>query len=133
MAERDFATTNLVVADSFLAAHPQTVQALIEGEIEANNYIEQDPTAAETVANAQIQSLTGKALSASVLSRAWSEQSVTDNPFAPSLQTELNHAVSDGLLAQTSLKGIYNLTLLNAALKAEGYPSRVSSDGLGPQ
>jgi NitT/TauT family transport system substrate-binding protein len=128
----NFATTNLVVANSFLAAHPQTVEELIEGEIEANNFIDQDPTEAQSVANQQLQSLTGKALPTAVLTRAWGEQSVTDNPYASSLQTELNHAVSDGLLTKTSLKGIFNLTLLNQALKAEGDPT-VSSDGLGLQ
>ncbi|HEY3870330.1 MAG TPA: ABC transporter substrate-binding protein [Actinocrinis sp.] len=128
----NFATTNLVVANSYLAAHPQTVEELIEGEIEANNYIDQDSSQAQTVANQQLQTLTGKALPTAVLTRAWGEQSVTANPFASSLQTELNHAVSDGLLTKTSLKGIFNLTLLNQALKAEGDPT-VSSDGLGPQ
>jgi NitT/TauT family transport system substrate-binding protein len=128
----NFATTNLVVANSYLAAHPQTVEDLIEGEIEANNFINQDPTEAQTVVNQQLQTLTGKALPTSVLTRAWGEESVTANPYASSLQTELNHAVTDGLLTKTTLKGIFNLTLLNQALKAEGDPT-VSADGLGPQ
>jgi NitT/TauT family transport system substrate-binding protein len=67
-----------------------------------------------------------------VIARAWTEESVTNDPEASSLQTSLSHAVADGLLKQTSLKGIFDLTLLNQALTAAGQPT-VSSAGLGNQ
>ena len=37
-----------------------------------------------------------------------------------SLQTSLSHAVSDGLLKNTSLTGIFDLTLLNQELTKAG-------------
>jgi NitT/TauT family transport system substrate-binding protein len=127
-----FATTNLVVATSYLQAHPQTVKALIEGQIAANAWVTANPTAAASVVNSTIKSLTGKALKDAVITRAWSEENVTNDPEASSLQTSLDHAVADGLLKQTSLKGIYDLTLLNQALTAAG-DTTVSSAGLGNQ
>src|SRR5215469_16931101 len=41
-----FVTTNLVVTQSFLKAHPSTVTALLKGQIEANSYIKANPSAA---------------------------------------------------------------------------------------
>jgi NitT/TauT family transport system substrate-binding protein len=127
-----FATTNLVVATSYLQAHPQTVKTLIEGQIAANAWVTANPTAAASLVNSTIKSLTGKALKDAVITRAWSEENVTNDPEASSLQTSLAHAVADGLLKQTSLTGIYNLTLLNQALTAAG-DTTVSSAGLGNQ
>jgi NitT/TauT family transport system substrate-binding protein len=128
----NFATTNLVVATSYLQAHPQTVEALLEGQIAANAWITANPAAAQTVVNAALKTLTGKALKSAVIARAWAEENVTDDPEAASLQTSLDHAVSDGLLKQSPLNGIYDLTPLNTALTAAGDPT-VSSAGLGNQ
>jgi NitT/TauT family transport system substrate-binding protein len=127
-----FATTNLVVATSYLKAHPDTVKALIEGQLDANAWVTANPAAAATLVNDTIKSLTGKALKDSVITRAWSEENVTNDPEAVSLEVSLDHAVTDGLLKQTPLNGIYDLTLLNQALTAEGQPT-VSAAGLGNQ
>jgi NitT/TauT family transport system substrate-binding protein len=127
-----FATTNLVVATSFLRAHPQTVKALIEGQLAANAWVTANAADAATLVNSTIKSLTGKALKDDVITRAWTEENVTNDPEAASLQNSLDHAVAVGLLKQTSLNGIYDLTLLNQALTAAGDPT-VSSAGLGGQ
>ena len=127
-----FSTTNLVVADSYLRAHPQTVKALIEGQIAANAWISAHPADAAALVNTSIKALTGKALKDAVITRAWAEQNVTDDPLAASLSASLDHAVADGLLKQTPLQGIYDLTLLNQALTAAGDPV-VSAAGLGRQ
>jgi NitT/TauT family transport system substrate-binding protein len=127
-----FATTNLVVSKSFLQAHPQTVKALIEGQIAANAWVTANATDAATLVNTTIKSLTGKSLKDPVITRAWTEENVTNDPEAASLQTNLDHAVADGLLKQTPLTGIYDLTLLNQALGEAGQPT-VSSAGLGNQ
>jgi NitT/TauT family transport system substrate-binding protein len=127
-----FATTNLVVATSYLKAHPQTVKALIEGQLAANAWITANPADAATLANSTIKTLTGKALKDGVITRAWTEENVTNDPEAASLQTSLDHAVSVGLLKKTGLDGIFDLSLLNQALTAAGQPP-VSSGGLGNQ
>ncbi len=55
-----FVTTNLVVTQAFLAAHPATVSGLLKGQIQANNFINQHKAAAEAAANAELTSLTSK-------------------------------------------------------------------------
>jgi NitT/TauT family transport system substrate-binding protein len=127
-----FATTNLVVATAFLTAHPQTVKALIEGQLAANAWINANSAPAATLVNSTIKTLTGKALTDTVIARAWTEESVTNDPYAASLQTSLDHAVANGQLKSSPLKGIYDLTLLNQAVSAAGDPP-VSAAGLGKQ
>jgi sulfonate transport system substrate-binding protein len=124
-----FATTNLVVSTTFLAAHPDTVKALIDGQIAANQWITSDPTDAQTLLNDQLKKLTGKALTGAEIQRAFSEQTATDDPLAASLQTSMDHAVSTGLLKKTDLHGIFDLTLLNTELAKNGLPA-VSDAGL---
>ena len=128
----DFATTDLVVAARYLAAHPQTVKALISGEVAANAWVTTHPAAAQTSVNTRIAALAGATLAPAVIARAWAQESVTDDPAASSLQTDLDHAVADGLLKQSSLHGVFDLTLLNQVLAAAGLPS-ASADGLGAQ
>src|ERR1035438_7838181 len=52
-----FVTTNLVVSQSFLAAHASVVSGLLKGQIEANDYIKSNTAAAETAANAELTTL----------------------------------------------------------------------------
>ncbi|MEY9913076.1 NitT/TauT family transport system substrate-binding protein [Catenulispora sp. MAP12-49] len=124
-----FATTNLVVSTTFLNAHPDTVKALIDGQIAANQWITADPADAQKLVNDQLKALTGKALSATEIQRAFSEQTATDDPLAASLQTSMDHAVSTGLLKTTDLHGIFDLTLLNTELAKNGLAA-VSDAGL---
>ena len=125
-----FATTVLVVRADYLAAHPQTVKELIAGQLAANSWITAHPAQAQTLVNDQIAKLSGTTLKPAVLARAWSEESVSNDPVAVSLRTEMMHAVSVGLVKNTALTGIFNLTLLNQDLVATGAQS-VSTDGLG--
>src|SRR5216684_986383 len=49
-----FVTTNLVVTQSFLSAHPSAVSGLLKGQIEANSYINANGRAAAGVANTEL-------------------------------------------------------------------------------
>ena len=124
-----FATTNLVVSTTFLAAHPDTVKALIDGQIAANQWITANPADARKLVNDQLKQLTGKSLTGAEIQRAFGEQTVTDDPLAASLQTSMDHAVSTGLLKKTDLHGIFDLTLLNTELAKDGRAA-VSDAGL---
>jgi NitT/TauT family transport system substrate-binding protein len=118
-----FVTTNLVVTQSFLSAHPSTVNSLLKGQIEANSYINANATAAANVANAELTKLLGKGLKPNVLSAALPYIHFTNDPIAPSLMTDAQHAVAVGLLTPVkNLSGIYDLGPLNALLKADGQP-----------
>lgn len=126
-----FASTVLVVRGDYLAAHPETVRELIEGQIATNAWITANPTSAEQLVEAQVAKLSGVRLEPAVLTRAWSEQSVSNDPIASSLRTELQHAVSVGLAkSNMSISATYNLSALDDALTAARQPS-VSADGLG--
>src|SRR6266699_937467 len=123
----NFVTTNLVVTQSFLKAHPATVNGLLKGQIAANSYINANGTAAASVANAELTKLLGKGLKPNVLSAALPYIHFTNDPIASSLTTDAQHAVAVGLLTPVqNLPGIYDLGPLNALLKADGQP-QVSS------
>ncbi len=115
-----FVTTNIVVAQSFLAAHPSVVTGLLKANIQAINFIHSNTSAAETAANAELTALTGKALKSSVLPLAFKQITFTNDPIASSLATDAKHAEAVGLLKPVNLNGIYDLGPLNALLKADG-------------
>jgi len=116
-----FVTTNLVVTQSFLKAHPSTVNGLLKGQIQTNSYINSSPSAAATVANSELTKLLGKGLKPNVLSAALQYIHFTNDPIASSLSTDAQHGVAVGLLTPVkNLSGIYDLGPLNALLKADG-------------
>jgi NitT/TauT family transport system substrate-binding protein len=122
-----FVTTNLVVAQSFLKAHPSAVNGLLKGQIEANSYINANSSAAATAANAELTKLLGKGLKPNVLSASVKYIHFTNDPIASSLMADAQHAVAVGLLTPVkNLPGLYDLGPLNALLKADGQP-QVSS------
>ena len=121
-----FVTTDLAVTQSFLKAHPSTVNGLLKGQIQTNSYIHANGTAAAQAANTELTNLLGKGLKPAVLSQSLTYLHFTDDPVATSLTTDAKHAVAVGLLKPVSLNGIYDLGPLNALLKADGQP-QVSS------
>ena len=121
-----FVTTDLVVSQSFLKAHPSTVNGLLKGQIQANSYISANPSAAAQAANGELTTLLGKGLSSSVLTASLKYITFTNDPQAATLSTDAQHAVSVGLLKPVSLTGIYDLGPLNTLLKADGQPQVAS-------
>ena len=119
-------TTLLVVTQSFLSAHPAIVSDLIKAQVQANNFIKSNPTAAEADANAELASYTGKPLKPSLVAAAFKEITFTNDPDESSLTTDASQAVSLGLLKPVNLRGIFDLAPLNQALAAAGQP-QVSS------
>lgn len=119
-------TTVLVVTQSFLAAHPAVVVDLVKAQVQANDFIKSNTTAAEADANAELASYTQKPLKASLVAAAFKEITFTDDPDASSLTTDASQAVSLGLLKPVNLSGIFDLGPLNTALAAAG-ESQVSS------
>src|SRR5262249_19374743 len=118
-----FVTTNLVVTQSFLSAHPSAVNGLLKGQIQANDYINANRSAAGAAANAELTKLLGKGLKPNVLSAALPNITFTDDPIASSLLTDAQHATAVGLLSPVkNLSGIYDLGPLNTLLKAAGQP-----------
>jgi NitT/TauT family transport system substrate-binding protein len=119
-------TTLLVVTQSFLSAHPAVVADLIKAQIQANDFIKSNLTAAEADANAELATYTGKPLKSSLVAASFKEITFTDDPDESSLTTDASQAVSLGLLKPVNLSGIFDLGPLNQALTAAGEP-QVSS------
>ena len=119
-----FVTTAVVVTQTFLAAHPTVVSDLLKGQIEANSFIASNKSAAETAANAELASLTGKGLKTPVLGAAFAEITFTNVPIEASLISDASHAVAVGLLKPVgNLSAIYDLGPLNKLLAAAGQPT----------
>jgi NitT/TauT family transport system substrate-binding protein len=116
-------TTLLVVTQSFLSAHPAIVANLIKAQVQANDFIKNSPAAAEADANAELAQYTGKPLKASIVAASFKEITFTDDPDESSLLTDAQDATSLGLLKAVNLSGLFDLTLLNAALTAAGEPT----------
>jgi NitT/TauT family transport system substrate-binding protein len=128
----EFVTTHLIVAKKYLDEHPQTVEALLRGHVQAVAWVKDTPDQAPDVVNAEIAEAAGKPLSEPVITRAFANIAVTNDPLAGSLAKDLADGVTAGVVKDADLKGIYDLRLLNKVLTAQGQPT-VSSGGLGPQ
>jgi NitT/TauT family transport system substrate-binding protein len=111
-----FVTTHLIVRTEFLSKYPGTVKALIQGQIDADKQIAADPTNAKTVINEQLKKLTGKELKPATIDRAFANITITEDPIASSLKESAAHAVATGLVKQSDLKGIYDLSILDGLL-----------------
>jgi NitT/TauT family transport system substrate-binding protein len=125
-----FATTELIVAKDFLYRHPDTVKALITGEVKAVDWISNNPTEAKAAVNDAILQLTTRALKPAVIDEAWPGLSFGVDPLASTLKKEAADAKRTGLLTDTNLSNILDLRLLNEVLAAGGKP-KVGTAGLG--
>ncbi|MFD7615329.1 aliphatic sulfonate ABC transporter substrate-binding protein [Streptomyces sp. NPDC059828] len=128
--DKKFVITNVIVSQSFLEEHPDVVEAVLRGTVKTNAWIKANPDKAKASANAALKELSGKELKPEVIDPAWKSIQITDDPLASTLQSQADHAVKAGLLDKPDLGGIYDLTLLNKVLKAEGSPE-VADAGLG--
>jgi NitT/TauT family transport system substrate-binding protein len=118
------ATTDLMVTQSFLSAHPAIVADLLKANLQALNYIKSDPTAAEAAADAEYASYTGKSIKASLVAASFKQIVFTADPDEASFSTDASQAVSLGLLKEpVSLGGLFDLGPLNTLLTAAGQPT----------
>jgi NitT/TauT family transport system substrate-binding protein len=117
-----FVTTQLIVATKFLNAHPDVVLDLITGEAQAIKFITDTPADAQKVTNDGIAKLTGKPLKDSVVTAAFGNLSFTLDPIASSLKKSAQDAKDVGLLDDSNVDGIYDLTQLNKYLTGAGQP-----------
>jgi NitT/TauT family transport system substrate-binding protein len=118
------ATTDLMVTQSFLSAHPAIVADLLKANLQALNYNKSDPTAAEAAADAEYAAYTGKSIKASLVAASFAQIDFTADPDTASFTTDASQAVSLGLLKEpVSLSGLFDLGPLNTLLTAAGQPT----------
>jgi NitT/TauT family transport system substrate-binding protein len=115
-----FVTTQLIVRTAFLQEHPDAVRRLLEGQLEANTFVNEHPAEAQAAVNEGIARVTGKKLPEAVVKGAWGTMSFSNDPVAASLAASAEHAEKVGLLAHADLRGIYALGPLNQVLAGHG-------------
>lgn len=125
-----FVITNVIVSQKFLTEHPDVVEAVLRGSVKTNAWIAANPDKAKASVNSKLKADSGKELPAEVLDPAFKNVELLNDPLASTLRDEAEHAVKAGLLEDPLLDGIYDLTLLNKVLKAQGQPA-VADAGLG--
>jgi NitT/TauT family transport system substrate-binding protein len=115
-----FVTTVLLVRKAWADDNPELLNDLISGQVQANDYIQQNSTAAEKVVGDWLSSYTQSSIPQATLDTAWKNLTFTDDPIANSLLENEKHAVDIGLLDPVSnLSDIFDLDPLNTILKAD--------------
>ncbi|NJC68452.1 ABC transporter substrate-binding protein [Planosporangium thailandense] len=117
-----FVITNLIVSTKFLTEHRDVVKNLIAGQVAANQFINDHPEDAQKLVADQIGKLSGKPLDLKQVATAWKSTTFLNDPVASSLRDGAKHAEEVGLLEPVDLTGLYDLSLLNEVLKAQGQP-----------
>ncbi|HYN92592.1 MAG TPA: ABC transporter substrate-binding protein [Pilimelia sp.] len=120
--DRRFVITNLIVRAEFAKEHPEVVQKLVDGHVAAVAFVNDKPAEAQQAVSEHIGAVTGKPLDLKLAEQAWKTIEFTTDPVASSLKAGLDHAVEVGLTKPVDLKGLYDLSYLNKALKASGQP-----------
>lgn len=120
-----FVTTHLIARTAFLAEHPDLVQVFLQAHVAAVQAMADNPPAALTVINQEIERITGSKLPDAVLTEAFKNMTVTYDPVASSLFVSAEHAFELGFLGDVApdLSSIYDLAPLNAVLSDKGLPA----------
>lgn len=117
-----FVTTHLIVSPRFLNQRPDLVKSFLGAHIDTVQYINANSEAARSIVNSEIERITTRPLPREVLDQSFATLDITYDPLASSLFVAADHAFELGFLGdnQPDLSGIYDLTLLNAALAERG-------------
>jgi NitT/TauT family transport system substrate-binding protein len=117
-----FLTTELVVSTKFVQLHPDLVKNWLKAHVELTDWINGHNAEAKKILNQQIQKETGKALASTVLDDSFARLQITYDPLRGPLLRAAQLAFDAGFLGRQmpDLSRIYDLTLLNQVLTAEG-------------
>ena len=111
----EFPTTILIVNKKFAAEHPQTVEALLKGHVEAVKWLNDTPAAEKaTELNAALKQDAGKALAQNVIDRSLKNIVFTVDPLAGTYKKLLQDGVDAGTTKQADLNGLFDLRALNS-------------------
>jgi len=118
-----YVTTHLIVRTEFLDDHPDVVKQLLAGQVQANDFISDQPERAQQLVAQGIENATGKPIAAELVAASFANLTFTNDPIASSLKQSAKNAEDVGLPEPVDLKGIYDLKPLNKVLKALGQPT----------
>jgi sulfonate transport system substrate-binding protein len=118
-----YVTTQIIVTTDFLEAHPDVVQKLVNAQVASNDYIKTNTADSQSLVQQGIAKATGKPISGDLVIASFKNIAFTDDPIASSLTKVNKQQKALGFPAAASLKGLYDLSFLNKALKAAGEPT----------
>ncbi|MGB8380983.1 MAG: sulfonate ABC transporter substrate-binding protein, partial [Dermatophilaceae bacterium] len=117
-------TTILAVRSDFLSQHPDTVKALLKGQLGAEDLIAKDPAKAQADVAAIIEKVSGKPVKVSDIAAPWKNIEFTNDPVTSAITEGAKHALAVGVLKkEPDLTGMVDLTMLNSLLSASGKPT----------
>jgi len=128
----NFPTTVLLVNATFLAEHPQTVEALLEGHLASIAWLDEHADEAPTVINAALEAETGKPLADEVITRSLEHVTFSADPHAETFTTLVENGLEAGTQKDGSIEGLFDLRLLNGLLEEAG-EDPVSAGDLGEE
>ncbi len=112
-------TTVLLVRTAFLKDHANLVDDLLQGQIQANDYIQSSPADAEKVVGDWLTSYSQSTIPQPVLDSAWSHLTFSNDPLSSALIDSAKHAESVDLLDPVdNLSSIFDLDPVNKLLTA---------------
>jgi NitT/TauT family transport system substrate-binding protein len=118
-----YVTTQIIVTTKFLEAHPDVVQQLVNAQVASNDYIKNNTADAQSLVQQGIANATGKPISGDLVIASFKDIEFTNDPIASSLVKVNKDQKALGFPAADSLKGLYNFSYLNKALKTVGEPT----------
>ena len=127
-----FPTTVLLVRAEFLAEHPETVAALLEGHVASVAWLDEHADEAPAVINAALEAETGKPLADEVITRSLEHVTFSVDPHAETFETLVANGLEAGTQKDGSIDGLFDLRLLNGLLEADD-AEPVSAGGLGEE
>ncbi|GAA1794571.1 ABC transporter substrate-binding protein [Agromyces lapidis] len=130
--EGAFPTTVLLVRAEFLAEHPETVRALLEGHEASVAWLADNADEAAGVINAGIEAETGKPLADAVIDRALEHVVFSVDPHAETFADLVANGLEAGTQKDGSIDGLFDLRILNE-LREEAGEEPVSAGGLGEE
>ncbi len=115
-----YVTTHLIVRTRFLREHPEAVEGLLRGQVEANDFVNENSEEAKALASQAIAKVTGKPMPKPVIDAAWGNLTFTNDPIASTLRKSAEDASKLGFFGPVDLRGIYDLDILNRLLEQAG-------------
>lgn len=119
----NFSTAELVVATSYLSAHPDVVQKVVFANVESTLWINSNLYQAGLLMNSTLYAQSTLGLSSAVINNSFATLSFTYDPLESTVQVETNHAYALGFIGSNDTTGLFDLTYLNNALTQLGLPT----------
>jgi NitT/TauT family transport system substrate-binding protein len=100
----------LVITSTFLSSHAAGVTGLLEGQVQADQFLAANPVSAEAVFQQQLAAVDDSSLPARVLAASFGQVSFTDSISEPEILAEVREAAAAGLVRPvTDPAGLFDL------------------------